>query len=129
MTARQSIEVEGFGHGSQPIPAASRLGNLVITGGIYGLDPATGQIPDDLQAQAEIMFQNLRRVLDAAGASLDQVVKVTVFVKGAEGRLVINEHWVEAFPDPASRPARHVLHNEHMPANMLIQCDATACLG
>lgn len=93
------------------------------------MDPATGKIPDELEAQAEIMFENLKLILKAAGATLDQVVKVTVFVKTAEGRLVINKPWIESFPDAASRPARHVLHNEHMPANMLIQCDATAYLG
>ena len=43
--ARRRIEVEGFGHGGQPIPAASRVGNIVMTGGGCGLDPETGKIP------------------------------------------------------------------------------------
>jgi enamine deaminase RidA (YjgF/YER057c/UK114 family) len=126
--SRQSIEVEGFAHGPQPIPAASRKGNIVVTGGVFGLDPATGKLPDDLEAQAVLMFYNLKRILAAAGASMECVLKMTVFVKTPEARTVINKHWLEAFTDPASRPARHTLRNEHMPENMLIQCDAIAVL-
>ncbi len=128
MTARRSIEVDGFNHGAQPIPAASRVGNIVMTGGVYGLDPQTGKIPDDVEKQAELMFFNLKRIMAAAGATMDRVVKMTVYVKVPEGRPAVNKHWLEAFPDPASRPARHTFQNDHLPANMLVQCDATAVL-
>ena len=126
MSARRSIEVEGFSHGAQPIPAASRVGNIVMTGGVYGLDPATGKIPDDVEKQAELMFYNLKRIMTAAGASMDRIVKMTVYVKVPDGRPAVNKYWLEAFPDPASRPARHTFQNDHLPANMLVQCDATA---
>lgn len=128
MTARRSIEVEGFSHGAQPIPAASRVGNIVMTGGVYGLDPKTGKIPDDVEQQAELMFFNLKRIMTAAGGSMDRIVKMTVYVKVPEGRAAVNKQWLEAFPDPASRPARHTFQNDHLPANMLVQCDATAVL-
>jgi enamine deaminase RidA (YjgF/YER057c/UK114 family) len=71
--ARRSIEVEGFSHGAQPIPAASRVGPLVMTGGVYGLDPATGKIPDDVAEQARLMFMNLERILAAAGGTLGDI--------------------------------------------------------
>lgn len=128
MTARRSIEVEGFSHGVQPIPAASRVGNIVMTGGVYGLDPKTGKIPDDVEQQAELMFFNLKRIMTAAGGSMDRIVKMTIYVKVPEGRAAVNKQWLEAFPDPASRPARHTFQNDHLPANMLVQCDATAVL-
>lgn len=128
MSARRSIEVEGFSHGAQPIPAASRVGNIVMTGGVYGLDPQTGKIPDDVEKQAELMFFNLKRIMTAAGASMDRIVKMTVYVKVPEGRPAVNKQWLEAFPDPASRPARHTFQNDYLPANMLVQCDATAVL-
>lgn len=126
MPSRRSIEVEGFSHGGQPIPAASRVGNIVMTGGVSGQDPKTGLIPDDLENQTELMFFNLARIMEAAGTSLDGVVKIVVFVKTPEARQVINKHWLIAFPDPASRPARHILRNDHLAANMLVQCEATA---
>jgi enamine deaminase RidA (YjgF/YER057c/UK114 family) len=124
--ARRSIEVEGFSHGAQPIPAACRVGPLIMTGGIYGLDPTTGKIPDDVSEQARLMFANLVRILDAGGADLEDVAKMTVYVKVPEARAAVNLEWLKAFPDSASRPARHTQQNDHLPANMLVQCDVTA---
>jgi len=128
MGVRRSIEVPGFSHGGQPIPAASRVGNIIMTGGVYGLDPETGKIPDDVGRQTELMFVNLRRIMEAGGAGLDQIVKMTVYVKVPEARGAVNTQWLATFPDPASRPARHTFQNDHLPANMLVQCDATAVL-
>jgi 2-iminobutanoate/2-iminopropanoate deaminase len=123
---RRSIEVEGFSHGAQPIPAACRVGPLIMTGGVYGLDPATGTIPDDVTEQSRLMFVNLALILAAAGAGLGDVAKMTVYVKVPEARGAVNAEWLKAFPDAASRPARHTQQNDHLPANMLVQCDVTA---
>jgi 2-iminobutanoate/2-iminopropanoate deaminase len=49
-----------------------------------------------------------------------------VFVKAREARAAVNVEWLKAFPDPASRPARHTVQNDNLPNNMLVQCDATA---
>jgi 2-iminobutanoate/2-iminopropanoate deaminase len=125
---RRSIEVPGFNHAPQPIPAACRMANIVVTGGIYGLDVDSGKVPGDLARQTALMFENLQRVLAAAGATLGQVVKMTFWVRNPEARAFINPAWLEAFPDPQSRPARHTLQNDHMPANLLIQCDALAVI-
>jgi enamine deaminase RidA (YjgF/YER057c/UK114 family) len=123
---RRSIEVEGFSHGAQPIPAACRVGNVIMTGGIYGLDAASGKLPDEVADQARLMFANLKRILEAGGSGLCDVVKMTVYVKVPEARAAVNAEWLAAFPDAASRPARHTFQNDHLPANMLVQCDVTA---
>jgi 2-iminobutanoate/2-iminopropanoate deaminase len=123
---RRSIEIEGFGHGAQPIPAASRVGPLIMTGGVYGLDRATGKIPDNVADQARLMFDNLARVLEAGGGGLGDVARMTIYVKVPEARAAVNAEWLKAFPDPGSRPARHTLQNDALPANMVVQCDATA---
>jgi 2-iminobutanoate/2-iminopropanoate deaminase len=125
---RRSIEVAGFSHGPQPIPAACRLANIVVTGGIYGLDTDSGNVPDDLERQTALMFANLQRVLTAAGATLGQVVKMTFWVRNPDARAFINSTWLAAFPDPQSRPARQTLQNDQMAANLLIQCDALAVI-
>jgi enamine deaminase RidA (YjgF/YER057c/UK114 family) len=126
MSNRRSIEIEGFGHAGQPIPAASRVGNLLVTGGVYGLDPATGKLAPDVANQARLMFENLRRILEAGGGSFDDVAKLTVFVKSRDARAAINPEWIKAFPDPASRPARHTLQNDYLPDQMYVQCEALA---
>jgi enamine deaminase RidA (YjgF/YER057c/UK114 family) len=127
-TQRVSIEVTGFNHAPQPIPAACRIGPFVVTGGIYGLDIESGKIPDDLERQTILMFENLRRVLEAAQVTLDQVIKMNFWVRNPDSRKHINPLWLQAFPDAKSRPARHTLQNEHMPANLLVQCDAMAVI-
>lgn len=126
MGSRKSIDVEGYHHSGLPIPAASRVGPLVMTGGVSGIDPATGKLPDDVVEQTQLMFENLGRIMAAAGVGLERIARMTVYVKVPEARPAVNDEWVKAFPDPAARPARHTLVYEHLPANMLVQCDATA---
>jgi 2-iminobutanoate/2-iminopropanoate deaminase len=127
MTDRTSIEVEGLGHGGLPIPAASRIGNFVATGGVRGVDPKTGKMPDDVTEQAALMFANLRLILAAAGAGPEHVLKMTVWIKAPEARVAVNEEWVKMFPDSSARPARHTL-NYDLPGGMLVQCDALAVI-
>jgi len=122
---RKSINVEGFSHGGLPIPAASRVGPLLMTGGIHGLDIEAGEHGDAAEQVAR-MFANLEKIMKAGGGGLEAVVRMTVYVKTPEVRQAINEGWLKAFPDEASRPARHTQNNEHLPGPMLVQCDATA---
>ena len=126
---RTSCTIDGFNHGQQPIPAVCRVGNIVMTGGVYGMDPDTGQMAEGgLDAQAKMMFVQLRRILEAAGASLDDVVKMTFYLREHSARSAVNPVWLEAFPDPASRPARHTLINAHLPDPVMLQCEAMAVI-
>lgn len=122
---RLSIDVEGLGHGGLPIPCASRIGPFIATGGIRGVESATGEMPTDAAAQAVLMFANLRKILAAAGAGPEHVLKLTVYVKAQDVRAAVNDEWIKMFPDPAARPARHTL-NYDLPGGMLVQCDALA---
>jgi 2-iminobutanoate/2-iminopropanoate deaminase len=128
MSKRKSIEIEGFGHGANPIPAASRIGNIVVTGGVSGLDTRTGKMPEDAPMQCANMFANLRRILDAAGATPGDVIKLAVWIKHAAVREAVNKEWVVMFPDPHSRPARHTMFYEQLANGMLVQCEAWAVL-
>jgi len=126
MSSRRSIEVEGFSH-SAPIPAGSRIGNFVISGGIMGLDPATGKIADGLEAQSAVMFANVRRFMEAAGGSPENIIKMTLWVRDRAARAAIDPHWTAMFPDPKSRPARHTLVYQ-LPDPMLVQCEILAVM-
>jgi len=122
---RCSIDVENHGHGQLPIPAASRVGPIIATGGIRGADPATGKMPDELEAQVRFMFVNLKRIIEAGGGSADSIVKVTVFVKSTDAKPLVDAEWVKLFPDARARPARHMLKQD-LAGAMLVQCDAIA---
>src|ERR1700676_3974785 len=68
MNKRKSFEIEGLGH-ANPIPAISRIGNIVATGGVSGTDRETGKIPEGVGEQCAHMFANLRAILAEAGAT------------------------------------------------------------
>lgn len=125
MIERRSIEVEGLAHPGLPIPAASRVGPIIATGGIRGVDRVTGVMPYDLAEQARLMFDNLCAIIEAGGGSCATIIKMTVWIATPEARAAVNLEWVKMFPDAASRPARHMLSYD-LPGGMFVQCDALA---
>lgn len=126
---RRSINVPGFSHGQQPVPAASLFRGLLVSGAIFGMDPQTGKLTPGLEAQCELMFQHAQRILQEGGCDWPQVLKMTFYIAPDQPRDLINQHWVRLFPDPASRPARHVIVNDRMAPGMLVQCDLMALAG
>jgi len=127
MAGRRSIYVEGFSH-KNPIPAACRIGNIVYSGSIQGTDPATGKYGDTLEAQCELMFAQVARIVESAGGSLGDIVKMTVWMKDRNQRAALNVPWLRLFPDPQSRPARHTMNGD-LDGGKLVECDFVAVLG
>jgi 2-iminobutanoate/2-iminopropanoate deaminase len=128
MEKRRSISVSGASH-ANPIPSASRKGPFVVSGAISGMDPTTGKVPEDLDAQCRQMFANVRRVIEAAGGTPDDIIKMTVWITDRALRPTLNKYWVETFPDPDSRPARHTVASGDLTPPMQIQCDLLAVIG
>lgn len=126
---RKSFDVPGYSHGSTPIPTVARIDNIVMSGGISGVDISTGKYPETLDAQCANMFKLMRAVVETAGATLDDVIKVTVFMKPPVTREALNREWIAAFPDKDSRPVRHTVANEHLAGSMLIQCEIVAVVS
>lgn len=124
---RRSIEVPGLGHGDIPIPQASVVGRLLMSGGVNGMDPHDGTIPAGAPAQLPLVFANVRRIMSAAGGSVDDIVKMTFFVRDRTVRPDVDQHWIEMFPDARSRPARHMFVSE-LPPTIDIQCEVVAHL-
>jgi 2-iminobutanoate/2-iminopropanoate deaminase len=121
---RRSIVVPGLEHGSNPIPAACRLGPLLVTGAVRGVD-TTGKLPEAADIEVRQAFSNLQLVLAAGGGAPQDVVHVTVFA-GIDGlRDLVNTSWAEMFPDPSSRPARHFVRQD-LPGAMRVQLEALA---
>lgn len=119
---RRSIEIEGFKH-DNPIPSASRIGPFVMTGAISGKDPKTGKIPDDIDSQCALVFAHMRRIIEAAGGTTDDILKLTVWLKDSAHRANVNQEWLRMFPDSDSRPARHTFVNQELAGNALLQCE------
>jgi 2-iminobutanoate/2-iminopropanoate deaminase len=104
--SRRSIEIEGFRH-ANPIPAASRIGPLITSSVVAARDPGSDSTPDDPAAQIANLFSHVGAMLDAAGADWRHVVRMNFFVPDIGVRALVNKPWLEHFPDPDSRPARH----------------------
>ena len=127
MTRRRTIDVPGLHH-TNPIPVASSIGNLLMSGGIAGQDPRTGQYGRDLESQCSLMFQNVRLVMEAAGSTTDRVIKVNVWLRDIADKKPLNDEWCRMFPDEESRPARHTFGNPELPPGQLVQCEIIAVL-
>jgi 2-iminobutanoate/2-iminopropanoate deaminase len=127
MAKRKAVYVEGFGH-KNPIPAASRIGNVIASGIIYGLDVATGKPAATLDEQAKLMFHHLEAIIEAAGGTTDDIVKLTVWMADRSQREAVNREWLAMFPDPATRPARQAMQAE-LGGGILVQCDFLAVIG
>jgi 2-iminobutanoate/2-iminopropanoate deaminase len=122
---RTSISVDDIAHLS-PIPNASRIGNIIVSGLIRGADPATLKLAATLEAQCAFMFAHMREVAEAAGATVEDIIKVSVWMEKLQ-RKPVNDEWVKMFPDPAARPARQIMEVP-MEAGVLIQCDFMAVI-
>ena len=100
-----------------------------MTGGIYGKDPATGQLVPGIEGQCTLMFTNIRRVLEAGGATPEDIIKMTVWIKDKNDRVYVNREWEAMFPDPHSRPIRHTFKDDDQPYGALISCEVTAVIA
>ena len=128
MPKRPSVNFPGFSH-SNPIPNASRIGNLMMSSVISGVDPGTRNYPGTLAGQVANIFTHIRRAVEAAGGTPDNIVKITFYAQDqGASRAALNEEWVKMFPDPDARPARHTLASGGSGPS-LITCDFVAVLG
>ena len=128
MAKRKSINGSRARH-ENPIPNASRVGNVVMSSVIGGTRPGTRELPASLEEQVANVFAYIKHDVEAAGGSVDDIIKITFWVKDpVSQRAALNTEWVKMFPDPEARPARHTLT---LPADSraLVQADFTAVLG
>lgn len=123
----RSLEVPGVSHGNAPIPMGARVGNVIYSSGIMGKDPATDTLPPGVEDQVRFAYDNLLTLLKAGGATTDDLVRLTVYIRDDAARAPINAHWLRLFPDPHDRPARHTLKYD-LPNGMLVQFEAVAVI-
>ena len=100
---------------------AVRVDNTVYLSGQIGLDPNTMQMVEGIEAQVNRVFQNLRAVADAAGGSLDDVVKLNIFLTDLAHFAKVNEIMATYFHQPY--PARAAVGVASLPRNALVEAD------
>ena len=121
---RQAISSGGAPAAIGPYSQAIRSGDMVFCSGQLGLDPATGELVDGVEPQAERALRNLQTVLDAAALSFDDVVKTTIFLADIADFAAVNAVYARFMPDPP--PARSTVQVAALPKGGLVEIEAIA---
>ena len=110
-----------------PYSQAVRSNGFLFVSGQVALDPKSGEfVGTDIRQQTERTLQNLKAILEAAGASLSHVVKTTVFLKDMNDFTAMNETYARYFT--AAPPARSTVQAARLPKDALVEIDAIAAL-
>jgi 2-iminobutanoate/2-iminopropanoate deaminase len=124
---KQPIRTDNAPKAIGPYEQAIVANGFVFTAGQIPLDPKTGNIVEGgIAAQTRQVLENLRAVLEAAGASMDSVVKATVFLKNMGDFAAMNEVYSEYFA--ASKPARSTVAVAELPRGALVEIDLCAAV-
>lgn len=107
-----------------PYSQAIDAGSFVFVSGQIPVDPATGNIPEGIDAQAAQSLKNLAAILEAAGLSTANVVKTTVFLADMGDFAAMNAKYAEAFCEPF--PARSAVAVKTLPKGVLVEIEAIA---
>ena len=122
---RSVIHTEHAPKAIGPYSQAIRSGGFVYTAGQVGFNPASGQIVEGgIEAQTRQALHNIKAILEAAGTSLDRVVKTTVFMADLSQFSAMNAVYAEFFP--SNPPARSTFQVAALPRNALIEIEAIA---
>lgn len=108
-----------------PYSQAVKTGNLVFCSGQIPIDVATGEfVSDDVAEQTRQVLKNLSAVLEAAGTSLNNVVKTTVFLADMNDFATVNEIYAEFFNE--NKPARATVQAARLPKDARVEIDCIA---
>lgn len=107
-----------------PYSQAIEANGFVFASGQIPVNPETGEIPEGIEAQAEQVMKNVKNLLEAAGTSVDQVVKTSVFIKNMDNFATINGIYAKYFAKDC--PARSCVEVARLPKDVLLEMEAIA---
>ncbi len=122
--ARQVITTDLAPAAIGPYSQAVAVDGFLYTSGQLGMDPASGQLLEGIEAQARQALDNLGAVLEAAGMTTADVVKTTIFLSDLANFAIVNTIYAERFPNPA--PARSTVQVAALPRNALVEIEVVA---
>ena len=106
-----------------PYSQGYEFGNLIITSGQIPVNPATGELPEGITAQAHQSCKNVQAILEAAGSDMSKVVKTTCFLADMADFAAFNAVYAEYF---VSKPARSCVAVKDIPKGCLCEIEAIA---
>jgi len=124
---KQVISTEKAPSAIGPYSQAIRIGNLVFCSGQIPIDPATGEfVSGGIKEQTEQVLKNLTAVLESAGATLQNVVKTTVFLADMNDFAAMNEVYAKFFSD--NKPARSTVQAARLPRDARVEIECIAII-
>ncbi|MEO9181337.1 MAG: Rid family detoxifying hydrolase [Acidimicrobiales bacterium] len=127
VATRRSVETSAAPEALGPYSQAIIVGDFVFCSGTAGIDPVSGQVRDGIEAQTEQALLNLEAILMAAGSSLSDLVKTTIFYTNVDDFSTINSIYGRYMPDPP--PARSAPANVVLPRGLLVSIEAIAAIS
>jgi 2-iminobutanoate/2-iminopropanoate deaminase len=110
-----------------PYAQATKVGNLVFTSGQLPINPSTGEVSGDISAQTMQVLENLKAVVEAAGGTLRDVMKATVFLTDLSGFAAMNEVYANYFKDEP--PARSTVEVSALAKRAMVEIEVVAIIG
>lgn len=110
------------------VPYGVRVNDMVYATALSGADPVSGKPAGDVKRQTATALAHMQTLVERAGGSIDNVGRAVGFCTKAEDRQLVDDVWMEVFPDPNDKPAFKVLLAE-LPEGHLVRIDALALLG
>ena len=123
---REVIRPAGFSPNAI-LSAGIRVGDLLWTAGHVGRNPETGITPEDIRGQTRETLNSLKRVLEAGGSSLENVIKVNIFLVDVNDRPALNEVYHEFFP--TNPPGRTCFGGAQFGGNVLVEIECVAVVN
>jgi 2-iminobutanoate/2-iminopropanoate deaminase len=122
---QETIETKNAPCPIGPYSQAIRANGFIFVSGQIPVEPVTGRIPgDDVASQTHQVLRNLAAILEAAGTSLEKVVKTTVFLRNLEDFPRFNQVYGEYFQN--TKPARATVEVSRLPKEVLVEIEAIA---
>lgn len=109
-----------------PYSQGMKIGDFVFTSGQIPVNPETGELIMDIKKATRQSLENVKAVLEAAGTTLEKVVKVSVFVKDMNDFALVNEVYAEYFNEKP--PARSCVEVARLPKDSVIEIEAIATI-
>ncbi|MTV50686.1 reactive intermediate/imine deaminase [Heliobacillus mobilis] len=109
-----------------PYSQGVKMGNLIFTSGQLPIDPKTGIMAEDIREATQQSLDNVKAILEAAGASLSNVVKTTVFLRDMNDFTAMNEVYATYFP--SNPPSRSAVQVARLPKDAVIEIEAVAAM-
>ncbi len=109
-----------------PYSQGIQAGNLIITSGQIPADPATGAFPEGIEAQTRQSLENCKNILEAAGASMANVIKTTVFLSDMNNFAAMNAVYATYFE--GAFPARSAVQAARLPKDALVEIECIAAV-